>query len=138
MRLLARSPTNKRPAGTKGRPWGGLKLAGGVAFLAPGFEERAVFGKLHHASVGVAAVPVGDEDIAVGSEGHRRGLIEHIGAVAGDALLAEGEQDFAVRIELDDLMPAAVGDPDVAIAIDHQVMREKQHAGAEALKQLAG
>src|ERR1019366_2906634 len=57
--------------------------------------------------------------------------------IARDAFLAEGEKDFAVGIELDDLMPAAVGYPDVAVAVDHQVMREEQHAGAEALEKFA-
>src|ERR1039458_572607 len=105
--------------GIESQAVGSIELAGGRALLAPGLDERAVFGRLHHAGVGVAAVSVGDEDLAVGSDGHGGRLVERIGAIARDALLAEGEQDFAVGIELDDLVAAAVGDPDVAVAIDH-------------------
>src|ERR1039458_474811 len=75
--------------GIESQAVGSIELAGGRALLAPGLDERTVFGKLHHAGVGVAAVSVGDEDIAVGSEGHGGRLVERIGAIARDALLAE-------------------------------------------------
>src|ERR1019366_9412709 len=104
-------PDEEAAGGIESQAVGSIELAGGRALLAPGLDERAVFGKLHHAGVGVAAVSVGDEDLAVGSDGHGGRLVERIGAIARDALLAEGEQDFAVGIELDDLVAAAVGDP---------------------------
>src|ERR1039458_7539875 len=69
------------PGGIESQAVGSIELAGSRAFLAPGFEERAVFGKLHHAGVGVPAVSVGDEDISVRSEGHRGRLVECIGAI---------------------------------------------------------
>ena len=42
------------------------------AFLAPGLDELAVLGELHDARVGVAAVAVGDKDVAVRRD-HDRG-----------------------------------------------------------------
>ena len=65
---------------------------GAGAFLAPGLDELAVLGELHDARVGVAAMSVGDEDVAVrrGHDGGRR--VELVRAAARDAGLAERQQ----------------------------------------------
>src|SRR5882757_8547506 len=60
-----------------------VHLAGACALLAPGLDEGAVFGKLHDPRVGVAAVSVGDEDIAIWCDQDRGRRVEFIGTVAG-------------------------------------------------------
>ena len=120
-----------------------IELARRRALLAPGLDELAVLGELHDARVGVAAVSVGDEDVAVrrDDDGGRR--VEVSGPLPGDAGLAERQQQLAVGAELEHLWPLpslaeAVGHPDVAVAVDVNAVREQQHSGAEALHQLAG
>ena len=120
-----------------------VELARRLAVLAPGLDELAVLGELHDAVVGVAAVAVGDIDVAVGRDRDVARPIERVLAVAGHAGLAERHQDLAVRAELDDdsalaVLAALVGHPDVALAVDAEAMREVEHAAAEALHEFAG
>src|SRR5205085_6676835 len=105
--------------------------------------ELAILAELHDARIGIAAVAVSDENVAVRRGYDRRWRIELVVAAAGDAGLAKREQKLAVGTEFENLMPLAldadaVGDPDIAVAIDVQAVREDQHSGAEALDQLAG
>ena len=56
----------------------------------------------------LASVPVGHEDVAVGSDDHVGGPVERVRAVARDAGLAERHQHFAVRAELEHLLALAI------------------------------
>ena len=83
---------------------------------------------------------VADEDVAVGRDEDGGGRVELVGACAGDASLTERQQELAVGTELEDLMALAVladavGQPDIAFAIDMQAVRKDGQAGAEALHQ---
>jgi hypothetical protein len=85
---------------------------------------------------------IGDEDVAVRSNEHRRWRVEFVSTTAGDPGFAEREQHLAVRTELDNLMTFAllaqpIGDPDVALAIDMDAVRQHQRANAEAFHQVA-
>ena len=113
----------------------------------------------------LAAVSLRDEDVAVRGDDDVVRLGERVGRIAGHARLADRHQDLALRAELDHLMPdqlrgrgrrrrrrrsgsgaargtrtvvVRVGHPDVAVAIDVDAVRERDHAGAEALHELAG
>ena len=60
--------------------------------------------------------------------------------VAGDA---EGHEDLALWAELEDLVAdlavaLRVGDPDVAVVVDVQAVRQHEEPGAEAGEPLAG
>ena len=106
--------------------------------------------------------PSGDEDVAVRRDEDRVRLEEEL-RVASAARLAERHQQLAVRAELEDLMPSAgaaggvvpsscgvarrvpaaaaagaraVDHPDVAVAIDENAMRRRDHARAEVRDQL--
>src|SRR6185295_17243962 len=115
------------------------------ALLPPRLDERAVLRELHDARVRRAAVAVADEDVAVGRHEHRGGNVERIAALAGDTRRPERHQQLPVGTELEDLVsfsvPArilpvgafAVGDPDVAVAVDVNAVRPHEHARAEAL-----
>ena len=97
----------------------------------------------HDARVGVAAMAVGNEDVAVRRGHDGRWRIELIGTAAGGVRFAERHQDLAVGAELENLVAFAaaaepVGHPHVALAVDVQTVREQQQAGAEALQQFAG
>src|SRR5580693_5631071 len=48
-----------------GEPMGNVEVAGTCALLSPGLDELAGLVELHDARIGVAAVAVGDEDVAV-------------------------------------------------------------------------
>ena len=85
---------------------------------------------------------IGDENVAVRRDQHCGRCVELVRTVAGDTGLAERHQHPAVRTELEDLVALSVlaepvGDPDIAIAVDMQAMREKQQPLAERLHQLA-
>ncbi len=87
---------------------------------------------------------VGDEDVAI-----RRGhdvarLLEMIGAAARHAGGSESQQHAPVGAELHDLLAfrpvlaaGGIGDPDVAISIDMQAVREHEESGADAFRGLA-
>src|SRR5580704_18476653 len=120
-----------------------VDLARPRALFPPGLDELAVLVEFDDAGIGVAAMPVADKDIAIGRDQHRRRRVELVRTAAGDALLAERHQHLAVRAELEDLvalavLALAVGDPDIALRIDKNAVREHEHAGAEACDQLAG
>ena len=92
-RLLLRSPTNTRPLESVAMAWG-VSNSPGRALLAPGFDELSVLRELHDPRVGLAAVSVGDEDIAVGSRRDGRRPVEGVRPGSGDSRLAERQQDF--------------------------------------------
>jgi len=93
-------------------------------------------------------VAVGDEDVTVVADRHVGRPVESIGPFAGDAGLAERQQNLAVRVEFEYLMAAAlgrkaedaclvvgIGDPNVAVAVDMETVRECEQALAKAFEQ---
>ena len=68
----------------------------------------AVLRELHDARVRVLVVAVRDEDVAAGGDGDVRGLVEGVGPLAGDARLAERQQQLSARAELEDLVALPV------------------------------
>ena len=85
---------------------------------------------------------IGDKDVTVGCDCHRRRPIEETRRVTWHAGLAECHQHLSFGTELDDgvalpVLAISVGDVDVALLIDGNAVREHEHAGAKALDQLA-
>src|SRR5882672_10219426 len=58
------------------QPMRRVELARSRALLAPGLDELAVLGEFDDARVGVAAMAVGDEDVAVRRDQHIRWRVE--------------------------------------------------------------
>src|SRR5215831_15972548 len=85
---------------------------------------------------------VGDENVPTRRDIYGGRRIELVWSAARDAGLAKRHQDFAVRTELNNLLPFAgppqvVGCPYVASVINMKAMRQDEHAGAKALHQPA-
>src|SRR5262249_40389684 len=122
---------------------GAVDLAGRAALLAPGLDELAGLVELDDAGVGVAAVTVGNEDVAVRRHQRRGGRVEFIRGAAGNARLAERQQHLAVRAELEDLvaltfLAESVRYPDISFRVDGEAVRKQDEASAETLHELAG
>src|SRR5262249_20314426 len=79
------------------------KLPWAAAALAPCGDELTFFGELHDTRIGITAMAVADEDIAIGGDEHIRRGIECVGIGAGNAGLAKGHQYLALRAELEHL-----------------------------------
>src|SRR5262249_25575036 len=100
-------------------------------------------GELDDARVAASGVvPVADEDVAVGRDGDRVRLIERVGPIARDAGLTERQKRFSIGTEFPLRVPLAfdaltVGDPQVAVLIDRQTVREDEHAAAPTSQHLA-
>src|ERR1700676_36757 len=121
---------------------GNVDLSRGGALGSPGLEEFSALGKLYDARVAVAAMAVRNEDVAVRSDGHRRGLIESVVCLACDAGFAERHQNFAVRTEFEYLVAFSgaslpVGGPDVSVLIRGDAVRKNKHSRAKTFQQLA-
>src|SRR5215471_5706872 len=85
---------------------------------------------------------VSDENVPSRRDIYGGRRIELVWSAARDAGLAKRHQDFAVRTELNNLLPFAgppqvVGCPYVASVINMKAMRQNEHAGAKALHQPA-
>src|SRR5713226_117416 len=118
------------------------KLPRAAAALAPCGDELAFFGELHDPRIGVTAMAVADEDIAIGGDEHIRRSIECVGTGAGNAGLAKGHEHLALWAELEHSAPLAlaamiVGRPHIAVMIDMQPMRMVEHPGTEAHHQIS-
>ena len=90
-------------------------------------------GELHDPRIGVAAVSVGDKNVAIGRDQNCGRRVELVRAAAGDAGLAERHQHLAVRAELEDLvalavLAEAVGHPDIAVAVDVNAVRKQEQS----------
>src|SRR5205814_6655514 len=106
-----------------------VQIARARSLLAPRLDELPALVELDDAGVRVAAVPVGDEDIAVRRGHDRGGCVEFVLPAAGLAGLAEREQQLALGRKLEHLMALApeaeaVGHPDIAVAVDMQAVRK--------------
>src|SRR5215471_8532630 len=124
---------------------GYVEFAGPRTFLPPRLDELAVTRELDDAGVGLVAMSVGDEDIAVRRYDHIGGRVEMGGVLAGLARCAESHQHLAVGRKLHNgmacllvLVSAPVGDPDVVVLIDEQAMGDVGHSGREARHHVSG
>src|SRR5258708_4523207 len=116
---------------------GDVELALSGAVVAPGGEEFAVTRIFDDAVVGLVAVAVGNKNIAVRSDHDVGRSVELVVAIAGDARLADRHQHSSVGAELQSrrapaIAGSAVGDPDIAVAVDAQPMRPVDQLRAEA------
>ena len=68
------------------------------------FDERAVARELHDAGVGLPAMAVPDEDIAIRRDQDGRRHVERVGAIASHPGLAKCHQELTVRAELEHLV----------------------------------
>src|SRR6266851_2392023 len=85
---------------------------------------------------------IGDVDVAVWRHQNVGGTVELVVAVAGNARPAERHQHASVRAEFDGgLAPAiagaAIGNPDVTVAVDAKTVRPVDQTSAEARDQFA-
>src|SRR5207247_6563527 len=105
-------------------------------------DKRPSLQKLHDARVGVPAMPISDENIAVRSRHDVARPIERVRPVAGNPGLAERHQHLSFRVELEYLMALAVfadrvSRPDVAVPVDMETVRLIEHPLAEHPQDLA-
>jgi hypothetical protein len=92
-------------------------------------------------------VPVGDEDVSIGSGHDARRRTEVVFVVSADTGFAERHQQLPVRTEFphhvprlharlcgrrDRVVGRRIGRPDIALAIDVEPVRPDEHLGAEA------
>src|SRR5262245_13758758 len=112
--------THEDPSlGVHGDSVRGIKLARSAPFLAPRLDELSSLGKLYDAGIAVSTMPVGYEDVPIGSHYYIRWLIERVHAVAGYSRFAKRHQQFAFRTKLEDLVPVpifalSIGNPYIA------------------------
>src|SRR5215469_11836748 len=110
-----------------------LELAIAGAKMAERRNELSVTVELHDARVSKGRrMALGDEDVAVGRDRHRRGPIEHIQARAALARLAERHQHAAVGREFGDLVALAVSgldidQPEISVRIGHHLVWKDEH-----------
>ena len=99
---------------------------------------------LHDPHVGVhRGVPVGNENVPIRGDRYIGRPVQEVALLTGDTRLSEGQEKFAVRAELEDLVPpphrpASIGHPDVGVMVDPETVREDEHVAPEALDQIAG
>jgi len=120
-----------------------FELARPRSLLAPRFDELPILREFHDAGVRVAAMTVGDEDIAVGCDEDVRRLIEGIRTVAGDSCLAKRHQDFSLGTELENLvtlgaLSRSISHPYVSLSVDVDSVRADEHPSAKTPYNLAG
>ena len=129
--------------------WGILNWPGSEPVAPQDFDEPPGLVELGDPGVGV---PVDDEDVAGRVPGHIGGLVEIVArdtgsrrsaAAAEDAATgaaadfadrlgpaAQGHQDTAGRVELDDHPRGAIHDPEVVLGIDSHALREQERVGS--------
>src|SRR5260370_794752 len=106
-------------------------------------NESRHLADLEEAVVGVAAMTVGNENVAIGCDQRRGRRVEFVRTAARNAALAEGQQQLAVGAELEDLVALAVlaepvRHPDVSFRVDGEAVRKQYEAGGETHHELAG
>src|SRR5262249_25849709 len=83
-----------------------IEIAGRRSFVTPGLDEAAILGEFHDAAVarGIAAMAIGNKNIAIVRNRHAGRPVESIRALSADAHLAKHHQHLAVLIELENLL----------------------------------
>src|SRR4030095_3913364 len=126
-----------------------VELARAASLFSPGLDELPVLRELNDPGVRIPAMSVSDEDVAIGGGDDIGRLIECVRAVAGDAHLAERQQDFSFRTEFDDdlSLPGrgfsrgaqrdCVSHPYVSLPVYMDAVWEYEHPFAKALHELA-
>src|SRR5580704_5728840 len=119
------------------QPMGDVELALSRTMVAPGLDEFAVARIFDDAVVGLVAVAVGDEDIAIRRDYDVGRAVELVIAIAGDARLADRHQHPPIGTEFYRRFAAAIaglaiGDPDIAVAVSTEAMWPVDQARAEA------
>src|SRR5258708_11960351 len=119
------------------------ELAGAGAATAPRCNDLAVAGELDDPSIGLAAMPVTDDDVAIAGNRDIRRSVEHVGAFTCDTGFAERQQHLALRTELDDLVALAIATsvvsrPHVALAVYVETMGVVEETLAEAHHKFSG
>ena len=118
-----------------------------VARLTPCLDELALFIELHDALSRALAMAVGDENVAIPADDDVGRRAELVGAVPRHRARADLQQDLAARAELRDLLSHVaaraaavgrqrVGDPDVALLIHVDAVRERKQVGANVPDQV--
>ena len=118
------------------------EFAGGLSRLAPGLDERSVRRQLDDAVVSAAAVTVRHVDAAVRPHQDVGGLVEDAVPFARDSGNAQAHQQLPVLAELvylvaDTNAAPGVRHPDVVLRVHEDAVGPDEHAGAEALQQVA-
>src|SRR4029453_11522072 len=122
-----------------------IELAGFGTRRAPGLDELPVLVELGDAGV---AVTIGNKNVAGSVPGHRGGRVEIVagdpgagrsGTAAKNSAAAEftdrfepaaqGQEDAAGLVELDDHPGGAVHDPDAVQGIDPDTLRKQEGVG---------
>jgi hypothetical protein len=87
-------------AGIHRKGMGRIQFSRLCAALSPRLDEPAVLREFHDPGVGVAAMAIGDEDVAIWRDDHVRRLVEGTGSAAWNTGRSERQEYFAFRSEL--------------------------------------
>ena len=110
---------------------------------APLLDGLSFFGELQDARIAASGVvPIGNENVAIGSDCDGIRLVEGIGPIARNSRLTQRHQDFSIWAELEYLVAFAgcalpVRQPDAAVFLDPYTVRKDEHVRAEAVEQFA-
>src|SRR6266581_4689098 len=83
-----------------------IEIARRRSFVTPGLDEPAILGEFEDAGIvrDIAAMAVGNKDVAICADRYAGWSIENIGALAADTHLAKHHQNLAVLVELENLL----------------------------------
>jgi hypothetical protein len=111
-----------------------VELTGTGPRRAPGLQQSPIRCELEHPGVAVA---VADEKRAVVGHDDVRRQVEMPLVVSGHASFAEREQQTPVWRELENLVAADIGEPDVVVTVDRDAMRHDEESRAPRLETAA-
>jgi hypothetical protein len=138
MRWFSRSITHSSHFGVDGRPVRHVELPWGRSLAAPRLDETPGLVELQHARIALRAwrVTLDDEDVAVCGDGHVVGLIQQARASGFIPLTrlssrSQRQQHLALGIQLQHDVRADIRRPEVALGVDPQPMRAREHLVAE-------
>ena len=123
-----------------------IEIAGCRSFVTPGLDEAAILGEFDDAGAvrGIAAMAIGNKNIAIRRDRHAGRPIEGIRTARADAHLAEHHQHLAVLAELESLLSeddargiahrhpeyglfvVDIADPQIALVVDRAAESSNQ------------